>query len=160
MLKFLGRGKGNFIKQGWDRLSKIPKGNVVYSRLIGKIIPYTGTIPFLVEELGEGYAVVTMRDTRMVRNHLESIHAIALANLGEFVTGIALSYTLPPKARYILVNLRVDYVKKARGLLTARSSFEIPKWGPHQELLVYGEIFNSKSELVVKVAATWLVDAL
>ena len=160
MFKYLIRGKGNFIKQAWDRLAKVPKGNVVYSRLLGRMIPYTGTIPFNVEELGVGHARVSMLDTKRVRNHLDSIHAIALANLGEFVTGIALSYALPPKARCILVNLRVDYVKKARGALVARTAFETPAWGPHQEVLLHGELMNAKGELVAKVAATWLVDAL
>jgi acyl-coenzyme A thioesterase PaaI-like protein len=160
MLKLLTRSrKANVIREAWDKLAKIPKGNIVYSQLVGRMVPYTGTIPAVVEALGEGAATVSMRDTRRVRNHLNSIHAVALANLGELSTGLALNYTLPPKARCILVSLRMDYVKKARGTLRATARFEKPEWGPHQEILVVGEIVDAKGDTVAKVTATWLVDA-
>jgi acyl-coenzyme A thioesterase PaaI-like protein len=160
VFKLLDLSRGNIVRDAWDKLARVPKGNVLYSRLLGRLIPYTGTIPSLVEELGGGKATVSMRDVPGVRNHLRSIHAVALANLGELATGLALNYMLPPRARCILTALRMDYVKKARGQLRARAWFDIPEWGPHQEVHVRGEIVDPKGEVVAKVSATWLVDAL
>ena len=161
MFKVLSRAtKGNVIREAWDKLAKLPKGNIIYSRLLARIVPYSGTIPFVVESLGESHATLRMPDTPKVRNHLNSIHAIAMANLGELSTGLALNYALPPKARCILVSLRMDYVKKARGQLKSSTHFDHPEWGPHQEIVVHGDITDAKGDVVAKVAATWLVDAL
>lgn len=161
MYKILNRAaKGNFIREAWDKFQKIPKGNLLYSRLLGRVVPYSGTLPFVVEELSETLARVSMPDTPKVRNHLNSIHAVALANLGELSTGLVLNYALPPKARCILVSLHVDYVKKARGTLTSTTLFEKPEWGPHQEIVVRGDITDQKNDVVARVSATWLVDAL
>jgi acyl-coenzyme A thioesterase PaaI-like protein len=144
----------------WRKVSHLPGGPAAYSKLVGKLIPYTGSIPFRVVELTEGRARVQMDDTRRVRNHLNSIHAIALANLGEFTSGLVLNAMLPPKARAILTKLEQSYLIKARGELTATCEFALPELGPHQELVVFASIFNKKGECVSKTRAVWIVDAL
>lgn len=156
----LNSGPRNFIHDAWVRLSRLPKGNVVYSRIVGRMVPYTGSIGAEVLELGEGEALVRMSDRRAVRNHLRSIHAVAIANLAEFATGLALNYSTPPKARSILTRLQMDYVKKARGTLTARTRFDLPEWGPKQEIIVRGEVVNPAGDVVATVTATWLVESL
>lgn len=108
----------NVVRTAWDRLSALPGGKFVFSRLIGRMAPYTGTIRAQVVELREGYARVTLADRTAVRNHLACVHAIALANLVELTGNVALAYTLPDDARFIVAGLSLDYVKKARGTIT------------------------------------------
>ena len=108
----------NVVRSMWDRLSPLPGGKLVFSRLIGRMAPYSGSMRANVEELREGYSRLTLTDRHAVRNHLASIHAVALANLVELTGNIAALYTLPDDARLIAAGIALDYTKKARGTIT------------------------------------------
>ena len=77
-----------------------------------------------------------MADRRAVRNHLDCIHAIALVNLAELCGNVALFYALPVGSRFIVSGLSIDYVKKARGRITAISECPIPAPGVRGEYKV------------------------
>jgi uncharacterized protein (TIGR00369 family) len=113
---------GNFIRDSWDRLSRLPGGKALFSRLVGTAAPYTGSMGARVKELSRGYARVELADRRKVRNHLDCIHAIALANLAELTGNVAVAYTLPDDARFIVAGMSIEYLKKARGTITGTAS--------------------------------------
>jgi acyl-coenzyme A thioesterase PaaI-like protein len=145
------------LMQKWRTLSRLPGGKRLFSYMLGRMAPYTGTVGAVVEELEPGYAKVTLRDRRKVRNHLNSIHAIALCNLGEVTTGVACLSGMPGDARGILKGLSIEYHKKARGLLTAECRCDIPRTSERCDYIVEGEIRNAAGELVSSVKATWLI---
>ena len=126
----------NLIRDAWDFLSRVPGGRFLFSKLVGRMAPYTGTIHATVLELRPGFARVEMPDRRAVRNHLESIHAIALVNLAELCGNVALFYSLPDDTRFIVTGLSIDYIKKARGTITATSDCPIPSPGLRAEYKV------------------------
>ncbi|MCP4390201.1 MAG: DUF4442 domain-containing protein [Gammaproteobacteria bacterium] len=142
----------------WRRLSGWPGGAWLFSLALGKIAPYSGTIGARVEEIRPGYARVTMRDRRRVRNHLQSIHAIALVNLGEISTGLAVLSNFSGNMRGILVGIQVDYLKKARGELTAIAEFQMPlTLEDNTPCEVEARLQDRSGETVTLVRATWLV---
>jgi uncharacterized protein (TIGR00369 family) len=107
------------IKRAWNTLSRVPLGKVAFSRMIGRLAPYTGTIGATVVALERGRATVVLEDRPHVRNHLRSIHAVALVNLAELAGNTALAFSMPEDARFIVAGISIDYVKKARGRITA-----------------------------------------
>lgn len=119
-------GRRNLIRQAWDLLAGVPGGKAVFSRLVGRMAPYTGSIHAQVTVLREGYAEVQMADRKAVRNHLDSVHAIALANLAELAGNVALAYSLPDDARFIVSGMEIEYLKKARGTITAVGESPVP----------------------------------
>ena len=139
----------------WDQLHERPAGPWLFSRIIGVAIPYTGTIKPRVREVRPGYARVELLERRRVRNHLRSIHAIALANVGEFTGGLAMTATLPPDVRSILLKLEVEFVKKARGLVTAECWVEVPEVSEPVDHIVRTVVHDSAGDQVCRVAATW-----
>jgi len=112
-------GSRNLMRDAWNLLSGMPGGKHMFSRLIGRLAPYSGTIGATVTVLRAGYAEVEMADRKAVRNHLDCVHAIALANLAELAGNIALMYSLPDDGRFIVSGMEIEYTKKARGTITA-----------------------------------------
>jgi len=147
---------GPLLRKQWKNLSVWPGGKWLFSRLLGLIVPYTGTLHASVRTLEPGHCIVVLKDHRRVRNHLHSIHAIALGNLGEMATGLALLNGLPDNTRGILSRISFEYLKKARGELTATCRCEPPGSNEEQEFEVTAEIRDTAGELVAIATANWL----
>lgn len=142
----------------WERLQPLPGGTWLFSLLLGRIAPYSGSIGARIEDLRPGFARVSLRDRRRVRNHLDSIHAIALVNLGEIATGLAVLSTISADMRGIVLAIHADYLKKARGRLTATARFELPAaLDDNTPCDVEAELRDADDEIVTRVRATWLI---
>lgn len=145
------------IISGWDKLQRKPGGKWLFSLLIGRFVPYSGSIGASVQELRPGFARLTLRDRRKVRNHLGSFHAIALANLGELTTGLAIMAGMPSDARGILRGLEVSYDKKARGLLTSECMCDLVSPETNTEYSIQAQIRDQAGDVVSVVTALWVI---
>jgi acyl-coenzyme A thioesterase PaaI-like protein len=123
--------------------------------MLGFMVPYTGALGAGVMRFDPGHVQVRLRERRGVRNHLRSVHAIALANMGELATGLALVGSLPPTVRGILVRLEIDYRKKARGTLVAEARCVLPHVTEACEHAVEAEVRDAAGEAVALVRAHW-----
>jgi acyl-coenzyme A thioesterase PaaI-like protein len=109
-------------------------GRWLFSRAVGRFAPYTGTIGARIEAIEPGRSRVSLRDRKGVRNHLRSIHAVALTNLLELTGSLAVIAALPAGARMIPMRIDIEFIKKARGTVAAEGRCEIPSSADHGEL--------------------------
>ncbi len=144
------------LRTWWTRLGDLPGGPWLFSRLFGLAIPYSGTVRPRIRVLGPGHAVISMGDRRGVRNHLASIHAIALTNLAEMTTGLALGFGLPDGMRTILVRVECEFLRKARGMITAACDAPVFEEVVEKEVLVESVLTNEAGDVVARGRAVWL----
>jgi len=146
------------VMRWWSRCGRLPAGRRLFSLALGLYIPYSRSIGARVSELGPGYARIELPDRRRVRNHLNSIHAIALTNLGELTTGLALFSATADNMRGILTEIQTSYLKKARGRLVASAEYRLPvTLADDTRCEIEALIRDRAGDTVAVVRATWLL---
>ena len=148
---------GAMILRWWERLHALPGGKRAFSILVGRTAPYTGTIGARCEELRPGYARWTMRDRRGPRNHLRSVHAVALVNLAEVASGTAMLVALPAGTRGIVTGLSIEYVQKARGTLVAEGRADVGVVTETRDVAAHAVIRDASGAEVARATVRWRV---
>jgi acyl-coenzyme A thioesterase PaaI-like protein len=144
------------VANAWSRLAPLPGGSWLFSRLLGRMVPYSGSIRPRVLVLEPGYARVAIQERRRLRNHLRSVHALALANLGELTSGLAMTLALPPGTRGIPVRIEIDYLKKARGRVMAEGRASPPRAvSDDLDATATAELTDEAGDPVARMTVIW-----
>ena len=146
---------GARIRSTWARLSPLPGGKWLFGRVMRLMNPYSGAVGAEVDTLEPGYARLVLRQRRAVENHLNSVHAIALANIAEMASGLAMLTGLPDTVRGIPTKIAIEYLKKARGVLTAEARVTIPTVTADTDYIVHSIVKNEAGEEVARAQVTW-----
>lgn len=112
---------------------RLPLGRRLFSQAFRWAAPYFRTIPVKVVSAEPGRTVAQMQDRWRVHNHLGTVHAIALCNLAEFTMGVTAETTVPTTHRWIPKSMQVEYKAKARGLMTATATLQLPEPMPDKQ---------------------------
>ena len=146
---------GTALLSWWRRCERMPFGAHLFRFILGFTVPYSTSVHPRVLTLAPGHVKVGMRDHRAVRNHLGSVHAIALANLGELASGLAMTAAMPARVRGIVRSISVEFSKKARGALVAECRVMFPEVTGDTDLEVRSEIRDEAGDLVSTVRVLW-----
>ena len=139
----------------WRRLAPMPGGAWLFSRIFGFLIPYSGSVRPRIRVLEPGHAEVEIPDRRSNRQHLGSVHAIALMNLAEMTSGLAVMAGLPPTVRGIVTSLSMTYHKKARGTIRAVAHVAVPDITADCDFDAIAECFDPAGSLVATGTVRW-----
>lgn len=142
----------------FERFGGSAPGRWFVSRAICWRAPYFASIAPRIEVLEPGRCVVRIRDRRAVRNHIGSVHAIALCNMAELAGGLATDATIPDSMRWIPKGMTVRYLAKAHGAISAIARVPaITAAAAGSELQVPVEVRNAAGEIVLDAAITmWI----
>ena len=82
---------------------------------------------------------------------------MALANLVELTGNLALGYSLPDDARFIVAGMSLDYIKKARGTITGECRMSPIETSAKQEYEVKVTLRDERGDIVVEGTLRTLV---
>ena len=146
---------GSRLLSTWNTLSRLPAGRWLFTQVVKRTIPYTGSVNPRVEVLEAGHARISITQRRRLEQHLNSIHAIALMNVAEFASGAAMTTALPAGFRGIVTRISMEYFKKARGTVTAESRPALPNPIIAGEYDVTADVTDAAGALVARATVRW-----
>jgi acyl-coenzyme A thioesterase PaaI-like protein len=149
------RSPGTRILRLWRRLSSYPGGKWLFAKIFSRTVPYSGSVGPRIRVLEPGRAEVEIPDRRSNRNHLGSVHAIALINAAEQASGLAMLVGLPDGIRGIVTNISMQYLKKARGTIRAVSTVVVPTVTTDTEVDVTADCIDREGTVVARATVRW-----
>ncbi len=108
--------------QLWSKLGNTVLGRWLFSKIVCVKAPYFSTVAPSILRLESGLCVGTISQKRSIQNHIGSVHAIALCNLAELCGGLMTDVSIPSGMRWIPKEMKVNYLQKAFGKITARAT--------------------------------------
>lgn len=139
----------------WRRLSGLPGGGWIFSRILGWQVPYSGSVSPRVLQIEPGHVRVRITERRALRQHLGSVHAIALMNVAEMASGMAMLTALPRGMRGIVTKISIEYFKKARGVLVAESRCAIAPGIAPGLYDFTSDVTDAAGDIVARATVTW-----
>ncbi|MBM3907768.1 MAG: DUF4442 domain-containing protein [Gemmatimonadetes bacterium] len=146
---------GATVLKRWRQLSALPGGGWIFSKLLGWMVPYSGSVSPRVLLLEPGHARVRIVERRGLRQHLGSVHAIALMNVAEMASGLAMLAALPAGMRGIVTKITIEYFKKGRGVLVAESRCVVPADLAAGEYEYLSDVSDAAGDIVARATVTW-----
>jgi acyl-coenzyme A thioesterase PaaI-like protein len=104
-----------------NRVARVPAPLRTRARtlLLSRVVKFVGTAKLSIDELSAERAVVSVKNRRIVQNHIGGVHAAAMALIAETATGFVVGMNVPDDRVPVIKSLKVEYKKRATGGLRA-----------------------------------------
>jgi len=112
----------------WNKTSRLPLGDRVFSLLFAQKAPYFASIRPRFTVIEPNHVELLIPKRRRVHNHLKTVHAIALCNGLEAAMGALAEVTIPADKRWIPKGMEVSYTAKATGDVTCVAETDPEQW--------------------------------
>ncbi|MDQ6715802.1 MAG: DUF4442 domain-containing protein [Actinomycetota bacterium] len=112
----------------YRRLTAYPLGGRVFSIAFAHQAPYFASVRPQFTQLGPNHVELTIRNRRRVRNHIGTVHAIALCNGLEAAMGALAEASIPSDRRWIPKGMDVAYTAKASTDMTCIAETDPQQW--------------------------------
>lgn len=116
------------------------------TRFFNFTVKFAGTTGVKIEKVTHQQTVLTLKNTKTVRNHIGGVHAIAAAVLAESATGIVFGMNVPDHCVPLLKSMTIHYQRRMVGSLTAVASMTLAQIESIEQ--------QDKGELMVPVTIT------
>jgi acyl-coenzyme A thioesterase PaaI-like protein len=144
----------------YRRVSRLPRGDVIFSRLFTLKAPYFATVGPRFVELRPNYAELVIRKRRRVHNHIKTVHVIAICNGLEAAMGALAEASVPSSKRWIPKGMEVSYTAKAVSDITCIAETDPEQWtgtDPDVPVRVRG-VRDDGTVVVEGIIRLWVTD--
>jgi len=133
----------------FKNLIKYPFGNKLFSMIVARKAPYFSTIKPLITRLNPNYCECLIKKRKIVENHIQTVHVIAICNGLEMAMGVMAEASIPSHLRWIPKGMNLDYVAKAGSDIRCVASVDASQWKAG-DVLVSVKAFDDNGIIVVK----------
>ncbi|CAB4375165.1 hypothetical protein RhiirA5_422048 [Rhizophagus irregularis] len=131
----------------------------IYSYLLSFANPFSSCIHMRITTLDKGFCSGVLKEQKRIHNPFNSIHAAALCTFAETIGGLAVFSKLTDKDRAIVTRINMEYFKKARGLITATSQFNLGEISGQTEKECEVILKNEALDTVAKATVFWSINS-
>ncbi|POG73523.1 ribosomal protein L1-like protein [Rhizophagus irregularis DAOM 181602=DAOM 197198] len=117
------------------------------------------TMDMRITTLDKGFCSGVLKEQKRIHNPFNSIHAAALCTFAETIGGLAVFSKLTDKDRAIVTRINMEYFKKARGLITATSQFNLGEISGQTEKECEVILKNEALDTVAKATVFWSINS-
>lgn len=103
-------------------------GDRVFSFAFSQVAPYFWSVRPRFAVIEPNHAEVVIPKRRRVKNHIGTVHAIALCNGLEAAMGVLAEASIPPEKRWIPKGMEVSYTAKATSDITCIAETDPEQW--------------------------------
>jgi acyl-coenzyme A thioesterase PaaI-like protein len=118
----------------------------VRSRVLGRVVPLTGTNNLRYEVMTPEHVVVSIANRKHVRNHIGGVHAMASSLAAETATGMIVGMNVRDDCTPVVKSIGLQFVKRGQGAMRAEA-----RLSPEQRRLITS---TEKGAVVVPVTIT------
>lgn len=129
-------------------MQKFPAGLWIFSKLVCIKAPYFASVRPVFIQLEPGFARARIKKRRAVTNHLGTVHAIAIANLCEFVGGTLMEISISREMRWIPRGMNIRYLGLAKTNLIAECKIDDWNWREQQDVLLKITVCDESGNIV------------
>ena len=113
----------------YNKANSVPfVGGKVFDIAFAQVAPYFWTIRPHFTVIEPNHAEVVIPKRRGVKNHIGTVHAIALCNGLEAAMGVLAEATIPSHKRWIPKGMEVSYTAKATSDITCIAETDPEQW--------------------------------
>ncbi len=103
------------------QLDKFPAGWKVWlqTQIMGRFVPFLKTAGLRFERISHEEVCVSVQNRKKIQNHINGVHACAMALLAETATGFVTNMNTPDDKLILLKAMHINYTRRSVGNMRA-----------------------------------------
>lgn len=128
--------------------------------LMGCFVPFLKTAALRFDHISHQEVRVSVRNHKKIQNHINGVHACAMALLAETATGFVTNMNTPDDKLILLKSMHINYTRRSVGNMRAVASINDAQASmivreERGNLVVPCTVYDDSGEEPVEVEMTW-----